>query len=80
MNQAQVTTLVGAITAALLAGSQMMTHSKIDEVSENTIPRSTLEVNQTRHDDEIDAIQARVALLEQLHVVDRGHEHEEETK
>lgn len=78
MNQATLTTVIGAVTAALLAGSQVMTHDKINMVTDNTVPKSVVQVNQQRHDDEIAAIQGRVTLLEQLHVVDKGHMHQGE--
>lgn len=75
MNQATTTAIAGAITAAVLAGAQVLTHQKIDEVANTVVPKSEIEINQTRHDDEITAIGNRLDFLEQMHITDRFHDY-----
>ena len=85
MNQATITTAVGAMAAALLAASDVMlhdrvgdVHTKIDDVRETTVTKSRIELVQLGVLDELTAIKDRLKLLEQLHIVAQGHEHQED--
>lgn len=76
MSQVNLTAIIGAIAAIVLAVVQGMqgtkiadnhtlTHDRIDDVVENTVPRDVIGINQQRHDDEISAISDEQAVQDQ---------------
>lgn len=87
MNQATITGIVGAITAALLTITQIMTHDKVEGISKSTMSNDELHATFTPTSDlerafnaKFDELNAKYEAVIAIHPIGIGHTHQSQTE